>query len=165
MALDLSGIPVIDNHCHPLEPGKAQLTPEALAREFFHGMGDIPTAGLKPKLWSATEELGHHFPYMGAVQTMVCQLARLFDCAPELEAVAAQRNRRTAESFEGYIRLLYDDAGIAGTVLDSGLPADHPDLSLFPCRVMRLFQMTPELKKQIADSGSYRDALLGFRAA
>lgn len=165
MVLDLSGVPVIDNHCHPLEPGKAQLSPEALAREFFHGMGDIPTAGLRPKLWGATEELRHHFPYMGAVQTMVCRLAGLFDCAPELEAVAAQRNRRTAESFEGYIRLLYSDTGIVGTVLDSGLPVDHPDLGLFPCRVMRLFQMTPELKKQIAEAGSYREALLGFRGA
>lgn len=40
--LDFTEVPVIDNHCHPIEPGKATLSPELLAREFYHGMGDLP---------------------------------------------------------------------------------------------------------------------------
>ena len=40
--LDLKSFPVVDHHCHPYDPAKAVLEPEALAREFFHGRGDIP---------------------------------------------------------------------------------------------------------------------------
>lgn len=165
MALDFGTVSVIDNHSHPLEHGKAHLTPELLAREFFHGMGDIPKPGVKSKLWGATDELRHHFPYMGVAQTMVCQLARVFGCPAELETVAAERNHRTAESFSSYIRLLYEDAGIVGTVLDTGVPLGDPVLGLFPGRVMRLFQMTPALQKQIEQCDSYREALRGYQEA
>jgi uncharacterized protein len=164
MVLDLGSCPVIDNHSHPLEHEKANLSPEWLAREFFHGMGDTPIPGVRAKLWGTTDELQHHFPYMGVAQTMVCQLARVFGCPAELEAVAAERNRRTSESFSGYIRLLYDDAGIVGTVLDTGLPVGDPVLDLFPGRVMRLFQMTPALQGQIKQCDSYQEALRGFQA-
>ncbi len=42
MTLDFTDIPVIDNHCHPMDPEKAFLDPGKLAREFYHGFGDIP---------------------------------------------------------------------------------------------------------------------------
>lgn len=156
--LDLSGVPVIDNHCHPLEPAKATLDAEWLAREFNHGMADVPAPGeKKAKLWGATDELKRHFPNIGAVQTMVCQLARVLDCPAELEAVAEARNRRTAEDFAGYARMLYEDAGIVGTVLDSDLPVDAPALKLMPGRLMRLFQMGPALDKLLVESSSYSE--------
>jgi uncharacterized protein len=157
--LDFSRLPVIDNHCHPVELGKANLEPEALAREFFHGMGDVPKPGVRAKLWGATDELRHHFPYMGVVQTMVSMLSRLLDCAPELEAVAAERNRRTAQGFAPYIRMLYEDAGIVGTVMDTGLAANDPALALMPGRVMRLFQLEPAIERALGAAGSYREML------
>ena len=40
--LDFTDVPVVDNHCHPIDPAKAYLPPEALAREFYHGIGDQP---------------------------------------------------------------------------------------------------------------------------
>ncbi|MHB0869491.1 MAG: amidohydrolase family protein [Chloroflexota bacterium] len=163
--LDFTATPVIDNHCHPIEPGKATLDPESLAREFFHGMGDLPKPGVKPKLWGATDELRHHFPYLGVVQSLVSQLSRLFGCAPELEAVAAERNRRTSESFADYARMLYQDAGIVGTVLDSGLPVGNPTLRLIPGQTMRLFQMGPAIRRLLEQSGSYRELLRGYQEA
>ena len=154
--LDFTSVPVIDNHCHPLSSAKAILDSEHLAREFFHGMGDIPEPGVKkPRLWGATDGLSYHFPNMGVVQTMVCQLARVLDCPPELEAVTAARNRCTAEDFGGYARMLYEDAGIVGTVVDSDLPADDPGLRLIPGRVLRLFQMSPAIKKLLPAAGSF----------
>ena len=155
--LDFSDVPVIDNHCHPLDPAKSSLTPELLAREFFHGMGDIPKPGVKGRHWGATEELRYHFPYMGVVQTMVCQLARVLGCQPELEAVAAERNRRTSESFSDYIQLLYGDARIVGTVLDTGVPQNDPVLALTPGRLLRLFQLGPNLKRLLEDACSYKE--------
>ena len=57
-----------------------------------------------------------------------------------MHASAEERNRRTANDFAGYARMLYDDAGIVGTVIDSELPNDHPALDLFPGKKLRLFQ-------------------------
>lgn len=92
--LDFTACPVVDNHCHVLEPQKQTIEPLWLAREFFHGMVDTPTPGLaKTKLWGATDDLRFYFPHMGVVLTAVCQLAKLFGCSAELEVVTSERNR------------------------------------------------------------------------
>ena len=139
--INLTSLPVIDHHCHPYEPEKAILEPEFLAREFFHGMGDIPDPKvLQARHWGASDELRYHFPHMGVVYTMVQQLSRVLDCPAELEAVTQARNRIASENFGAYARLLYEDAGIVGTVLDSGLPNNDPLLNLMPGPKLRLFQ-------------------------
>ncbi len=49
---DFTTCPVVDNHCHVLEPEKKTIEPIWLAREFFHGIADTPIAGVaKAKLW------------------------------------------------------------------------------------------------------------------
>jgi predicted TIM-barrel fold metal-dependent hydrolase len=162
--LDLNSFPVIDHHCHPFEAEMAILDPESLARVFFHGSGDIPQPGVeKTRLWGATDELRYHFLHMGVVHTMVCQVSKLLGCPAELEAVASERNRRTSESFAAYAKLLYEDAGIVGTVLDTGLPKDDPLLDLIPERVIRLFQMDPILDKLLEQSESYQELLHRYR--
>ena len=138
--IDLTGIPFIDHHCHPLDPGMAILTGEELASVFMHGLGDVDTPLLKGKSQGASAELCHHITNFGVVQTMVCQLSRLLECPAELEAVASERNRRTSESFAGYVKLLYEDAGIVATVVDAGLPTGDPLLDLFPGPGFILFQ-------------------------
>jgi len=159
--IDFTDVPVIDHHCHPYEHKEAFLEPVFLARTFFHGIADIPKPepGLKPRYWDATDELQHHFTTMGVVQTMVCQLAKVFDCPADLKAVAEKRNRRTSESFKDYIKLLYDDARIVGTVLDTGLPVNDPLLELIPGLRLRLFQMDPAIQKLLPQVDSY-EALL-----
>ena len=162
--IDFTHVPFIDHHCHPYEHEKAQLDPEFLAREFFHGMADIPIPGVKKaKLWGATDELRYHFPNMGVVQTMVCQLSKVLHCPAELEAVAYERNRRTFESFAAYAQLLYKDAGIVATVIDSGLPKNDPLLDLHPGKKLRLFQFEPPLQKLLQQSESYRQLLRDFQ--
>ncbi|MDO9230503.1 MAG: hypothetical protein Q7U03_13180, partial [Syntrophales bacterium] len=67
---DFAKCPVVDNHCHVLEPEKKNTEPIWLAREFFHGMADTPIPGVaKAKLWGATDDLLFHFPHMGVVLT------------------------------------------------------------------------------------------------
>ena len=162
--IDLTSFPVIDHHCHPYDSEKAVLEPEFLAREFFHGMGDIPKPdALKPRHWGATDELRFHFPHMGVVQTMVCQLSGVLDCPAELDAVSQERNRRASDDFAAYARLLYENAGIVGTVLDTGLPIDDPLLDLTPGIKLRLFQFEPPLKKLLSESESYQELLEGFQ--
>ena len=162
--IDLTTFPVIDHHCHPYDPDKAILEPELLAREFFHGMGDIPNQKV-PKAWGATEELRHHFRNMGIVNTMVCQLSRVFNCPADLDAVAHERNRRASDDFAAYVRLLYEDAGIVGTVLDTGLPKNDPLLDLIPGTKLRLFQFEPPLQKLLRKAESYQELLQDFQAS
>jgi predicted TIM-barrel fold metal-dependent hydrolase len=137
---------------------------EGLARVFYHGMGDIPKAGIKKaRQWGASDDLRHHLLHMGVVQTLVSQLSRLFGCPEELEAVAAERNRRTAESFADYVKFLFDDGRIVGSVVDSGLPKNDPLLNLIPGKIMRLFQMDPQIDKLLGESQSFREFLGAYR--
>jgi predicted TIM-barrel fold metal-dependent hydrolase len=158
--LDFTPVPVIDNHSHPFDLEKGTLDADSLAKVFFHGMGDIPREGVKKaKSWGATEELRYHLRHMGVVQTMVCQLSKLLGCPADLEAVAAERNRRTSKDFPAYARFLYEDAGIVGSVLDTGLPQKHPLLDLIPGKLMRLFQMDPLIDRLIEKADSYKELL------
>ena len=164
---DFTRCPVVDNHCHVLEPEKKTIEPIWLAREFFHGIADTPIAGVaKSKLWGATDDLLFHFPHMGAVLTMVCQLAGLFGCEPELSAVTAERNRRTAkEGLAGYAKMLYTDAGIVCSVMDSNLPINDPILDLTPGPKIRLLQMDPLLKNLMKSCTTYPELLRSFQDA
>jgi len=164
--MDLTAFPVIDHHCHPYDPTKAVLEPGLLAREFHHGMCDIPTPKApNPRFWDTTEELRSHFRHMGVVNTLVRQLARVLDCPAELDAVAQERNRRTSNDFAAYVRLLYEDARIVATVLDSGLPQNDPLLDLIPGTKLRLFQFEPPLQKLLPEAESYQELLRGFQAS
>ena len=163
VTLHFSDNPVIDNHCHTLNPQKAILDSASLAREFYHGMKDIPQRGVHPRLWEASEALRQHLPNLGVVQTMIFQLSKLLGCAPELDAVVAARNHHTSQSFSDYAKLLYKDAGIVGTVLDSGLPPDDPLIDLIPGKVMRLFQMSTAIQQLLPNATSYRELLQSYQ--
>jgi predicted TIM-barrel fold metal-dependent hydrolase len=164
--LDFTPVPVIDNHSHPFDLEKVTLDADSLAKVFFHGMGDIPKDGVKKaRLWGTTDELRYHLRNMGVVQTMVCQLSKLLGCSAELDAVAAERNRRASKDFPAYVRFLYEDAGIVGSVLDTGLPGKDPLLDLIPGKVMRLFQMDPIIDVLLEQSESYRELLSQYQAS
>ena len=163
--IDLSLCPVVDDHCHVLEPDKRIIEPIWLAREFFHGIADIPTPGVaKSKLWGATDELNLHFPQMGVVLTAICQLSKLFACEPTLESVTAERNLRTGSiGLAGYAKMLYENAGIACSVMDSNLPLNDPILDLTPGKKIRLLQMDPLLSGLLKTCGSYKELLRRFQ--
>ncbi len=163
--LNFSELPVFDHHCHPYDPDHTILTPAALARVFLHGFCDIPKSdpGLKPRYWEASDDLLFHFPHMGIVQTMVCRLSKYLGCPADLEAVAAERNRQTRESFSAYIRLLYEDARIVGTMLDTGLPIGDPVLDLVPDKRLRMFQMDPAIQDLIASTDSYKAFIAAYQ--
>lgn len=157
--LDFTAVPFFDNHCHPLSPAQATMDADALAGLFYHGLGD------QPGDQRATPELLFHLRNMGVVQTMVCQLSKLFDCPADLETVAAERNRRTSASFADYVKMLYQDGGIVATVLDAGLPINDPLLDLIPGKHLRLFQMGPAMDAMLQQSTSYHEMLQGYQDA
>jgi len=164
-AVNLHDLPFIDHHCHPYDPVMADLTPELLAHEFYHGRGDIPEPDIpKARLWGATDALRRHWPHMGVVRTLVCQLSKILDCPPELEAVAHARNQLTLKSFGTYAELLYNDAGIVATVVDTDLAVNDPVLDLIPGKILRLFQFEPPLRQLLKEVDSYRGLLERFQS-
>lgn len=163
MVLHFTDSPVIDNHCHTIDPQKAILDRVSLVSEFYHGMKDIPQNDVHPWRWKASETLRQHLPNLGVVQTMIFQLSKLLGCAPELDAVVASRNSHTIQSFSSYVKMLYQDAGIVGTVLDSGLPPGDPLFDLFPGKVMRLFQMSTAIRQILKNALSYREFLNSYQ--
>jgi predicted TIM-barrel fold metal-dependent hydrolase len=100
---------------------------------------------------------------MGVVQTLVCHLSKLFNCADDLEVVVSERNRRTAKGFTNYAKLLYDDAGIVSTVLDSGRPIHDAVEHMIPGKVLRLFQMDTLIDTLLDKCGSYKELLIGYQ--
>ena len=163
MVLHFTDSPVIDNHCHTIDPQKAILDRVSLVSEFYHGMKDIPQNDVHPWRWEASETLRQHLPNLGVVQTMIFQLSKLLGCAPELDAVVASRNSHTIQSFSSYVKMLYQDAGIVETVLDSGLPPGDPLFDLFPGKVMRLFQMSTAIRRILKNALSYREFLNSYQ--
>ena len=153
--MDLARVPVIDNHCHPLTESKTTLEPLALAQEFYHGLGDSvdPESRSAKGLVSAARQAD--IAQLGVVHSLVAQLAALFACEATLDAVAAERNRRTESGLGEYARTLYADAGIVGTVVDSDLPPGAPELALIPGRILRLFQMGPAIDRLLVESESF----------
>jgi hypothetical protein len=64
---DFASRPAAENHFHVFDPSKKTLEPIGLAREFLHGMGDTPIAGVaRVKLWGATDGILFHFPRTGS---------------------------------------------------------------------------------------------------
>jgi len=146
----------------PTNEQSPQLDPLALAREFYHGLGDVVDGSAKGAPGPARLA---DIAQFGVVYTLVRQLARLLGCTPDLAAVAIERNRRTTQGFGAYAEFLYRDAGIVGTVVDSDLPPGAPGLELIPGRVMRLFQMGPAIDRLLAECDTYEALLAGYLAA
>jgi uncharacterized protein len=165
--IDLSSVKVFDNHCHAIESDKATMDHESLAHEFVTGMADIPNStGLgweERRYWGSTPEFKHHCENMGVVQTLICHLSKLFGCSDDLETVVSERNRRTAGGFTNYAKLLYEDAGIVSTVLDSGLPIHDAVEEMIPGKVLRLFQMDTLIDTLLDQCESYKELLRNYQ--
>ena len=154
--MKIASMPFFDNHTHPLDADKVDLTPDALALIWLHGFRDLPGG-------KVSEKFNHHVHNQGCVYTMVYQLSKLFGCENTLEAVTAERNRRTAQGAAPYAQLLYKDGGIACSLLDSDYPYGDERLSLFPGILLRHIQMDPLFFDLLKDAADYASMLEQYK--
>ncbi len=106
MKIDLSGIPVIDNHCHPFVLGRE---PEIFAENFCIGLYPV-----------SAEHMRSTFYY----QQVINALKRFFDL-PEgatEEEVLALRDKCAREDRQGYAHRLLKSQNIQGFLCDFGFP-------------------------------------------
>ncbi len=106
MKIDLSNIPVIDNHCHPFVLGRE---PEVFADNFCIGLYPV-----------STESMRSTFYY----QQVINALKRFFglpETATE-EEVVALRNKYAQEDRTAYAHRLFKDQNIKAFLCDFGFP-------------------------------------------
>lgn len=104
-AIDLSDVPVVDNHCHALE--SAQPTDPASWRAHFT---ESPDPRMRTEDAAAT-------PFYGR---LLRAMADFHGVAPTEEAVLQARG---ALDLDALVTRLFDDALIGGVVIDTGFPA------------------------------------------
>ncbi|MCU6748776.1 amidohydrolase family protein [Faecalicatena acetigenes] len=109
--LDLSGIPAIDNHCHPFPYGRE-------AKDFERAL----CIGLYPV---ESEDMRHTILY----HMMTNELKRFFkmDAGASQEEVVKQRNK--ARSMNTYVQDLIKDAGLEALLVDFGYPITRKTLT------------------------------------
>ena len=103
----ISEFDVVDAHCHPVSHRDAFTTVESfLDRMSLSG-------------FTGDGRIDHHFANTGFVRLLTKELARFLDCPPNLEEVVEARNER-GRDYAGYIRDLFQDAGISEVLIDTG---------------------------------------------
>ena len=152
--LNFKDLPFFDNHTHEVSLVADKIEPFDLANQFLHGHRDVPPPGADGKL-GVSEELKYHVTQLGVVKSLVSFLSRKFNCAPTLEAVTAERNKRTKGDLAGYIGELYKEENIIGTTVDLPWPIGDERLKPFGCELFRLFRMDPCYDTLMETSSSY----------
>jgi uncharacterized protein len=147
--VDLSGLSVVDVHCHPfLNPGALTAT-EFTNRAAFAG-GNHPAhlqeggvtidAGVLDELQSVQRNTVYF-------RRLVLDLARFFGVEPDLETVLVARNDAVAHGYTQYVRRLWDDAGITRLVMDFGYPVPNLDMvavrNQLPTEIVPVFRIEP----------------------
>jgi len=149
--MDLSAIPIVDHHAHPLL--KPTTTRDAVGfRRWFSESTD-------PEIHA------RHVPQTIFFRTAIRWLAELLDCEPTLEAVLIAR---TAQAPEAWTRRLFEAANIDILLCDYGYGGPdaytHPEMQrLLPCRVepiLRLETLAQELMGQHDTFGLMLEAFM-----
>lgn len=113
MKLDLSGIPMVDNHCHPFPVGRE---PAQFERNLCIGLYPIDP-----------EDMRHTLYY----HMITAELRRFFGLPEHTppDAVLAHRKKVCGEDRRGYIRDLIQDAGLESLLVDFGYPITRKTLT------------------------------------
>jgi uncharacterized protein len=152
MPLDLSGIPIVDHHCHSL------LREQPQGDEAFR---NHLTETYLPEM--ARDHVQHSLVYHWAIR----ELARFLDCEPTADAVHAARRERGVEALardvveRGNFKTWLIDTGYgAGTTF--GLDELR---AIVPCGIREIVRLEPLIERLILESASFDGFLDAYRAA
>jgi hypothetical protein len=153
--LDLTGIPVVDNHCHPILR-EQRLEPLQYRAYFTEASDPI----------FAEQHVATSVPYLW----MVRQLSMILGClskSDEDEMLKA-RHRLDADSL---VEHLYRAARIDTLILDEAHP--DPEICYTPeqmgqlghCRVARMLRLEVLMQKLIVESGDFDEVVARYQSA
>jgi predicted TIM-barrel fold metal-dependent hydrolase len=150
--MDLTAVPLVDHHCHPL------WRPEAT----------MNAAGFRPWFTESTDPEVHaqHVPQTLFYRTALRWLAELPDCQPMLEDVLAAR---AARPYRAWVQKLFKEANISLVLCDYGYGGDlaygHDEMkSLLPCPVRPILRLETLAQELIGEQETFEDMVDAFVA-
>ncbi len=152
MTIDLSAIPIVDDHCHSLlrqQPADDDAFRIHLTESYY------------PEI--ARDDV----PYTLSYRWMLRELAGLLDCEPTPEAVHAARRER---GLAWLTREIVGRGNFKTWLIDTGYGADTTfsldELrGLAPCRIEEIIRIEPLIERLILESSGFDGFLDAFRAA
>jgi len=124
--MDLSDVPVVDGHCHPLLPDPWTVSPEIFLDLFTEG---------RPRTMTA------HVSHTGYFQRAVHDLARRLGTDPTVQAVLECRQALGPEA----ARRALTQSRVAALLVDTGYPPEAMPLlemrRLLPCSIHEIFRI------------------------
>jgi hypothetical protein len=152
MPLDLSPIPIVDNHCHSLlrqQPADDDAFRIHLTESYFP---DI-----------ARDDVPHSLFYHWTVR----ELAVLLDCEPTPDAVHAARRAR---GLEWLTREIVERGNFKTWLIDTGYGAEltfslDELRGLAPCRIEEIIRLEPLIERLILEAADFDGFLDAYRAA
>jgi predicted TIM-barrel fold metal-dependent hydrolase len=146
--VDLSDLPAVDGHCHPLLPDPWSVSPRTFADLFSEGRPQAMTA---------------HVPHTGYFRRTLHDLARRLGAEPSVEAILA---RRVALGPEGARRAI-TESRIEALLIDTGYPPQAMGLAemrrLLPCATHEVFRIETCAERLLARRLPYEAFLEAFR--
>lgn len=152
MPLDLSAIPIVDNHCHSLLRNQPQ-DDEAFRNHL--------TESYIPEV--ARRDVPHSLVYHWAIR----ELASLLGCEPQADAVHAARRERGLESLT---REIVERANFKTWLVDTGYGTDTTfgldELRGFvACDIREIVRLEPLIERLILEATDFDGFLDAYRAA
>ncbi len=132
MMIEISGLPVVDAHCHPFANEGPLSEARFVERLCFPGGSTryMAEGGVADDA-ALAEELQRLRENSVYLRYAVRELARFLECEDDLTAVVAARNQSVQEDYPGYLRRLLAAGGVAALVADMGYPQPPIDLQQF----------------------------------
>lgn len=152
--IDLSSVPVVDNHCHGMYAAQGPLGAPAWRRLFTESYGP--------------ETRGEHVASSVFYRRLLRELAAFWRCDPTEEAVLAARNRQSGDEL---IRTLLRAAKVDTLLIDQGYPPrdlllpDADVAALGGCHTAPMLRLEPLMQELIARHESLAETEEALRAA
>lgn len=148
--LDLSAVPAVDGHCHPLLAPSETLTAERLLDLFSEGRAGT---------------MRGHVAHTGYLRRGLRAMGERLGCAPTAEAIAARHATLAADAG----RRAFADARIATLLVDTGYPAVAMSLddmrAALGCGIHEVFRIETCAQSLLTRRLAYADFVAEFRAA
>ena len=166
--LDLSGQPVIDDHCHPFQVSAKTLTRDQL-------IALVSIGGAQYELTSPSYRLLSHPQTLIFYRLLLKKLSKFFSCSAREEEILEARNRRSKDLRE-YVKELFADVNIEILMIDDGyseVTVEHPlpkinfeELErLVPVKTARIKRLEPLIQTSLDDSSSFEELIIKYTSA
>ncbi len=147
-SVDLSDLPAVDGHCHPLLSDPWALEPEGFLSLFTEGRA---------------KEMPRHVPHTGYFRRAIRDLARRLDTDATVEAVLQRRRQLGAEAA---CRTL-TESRVAALLVDTGHPPEAMLLAVMrlalPCVIHEVFRIETCAQSLLPKGLAYEEFLPIFR--